>query len=230
MDRAESSNNYMQLSWIYSNIADFYGHDGQIEKSKSYYLKTLALDNSNWYAVNKLAWMAWSKDKNAKLALTMIKDIQLFNSSPSLDILKADILRYEGNIAEAGQLEDKIAKAVSHEDYGFMYTAFLNNQLLKKGEFEQAVKLSGEEIIRRPSVESYVLLMNCFYAMGDLAFAKKIAYTHLIGKTSEPPILIDVQRVLGKEDQTKKEILDELKDCAFELGPLRYSEIKRTIS
>lgn len=52
---AERSNNMELILWVYTNLADYYGHAGEIESSYEYYLKTLESDPSNAYAKKGLA-------------------------------------------------------------------------------------------------------------------------------------------------------------------------------
>lgn len=61
--KAEASKNRTMLLWVYTNLADYYGHDGRIQDSYEHYLKTLEIDSSNAYAKKGIAWIAYSKEK-----------------------------------------------------------------------------------------------------------------------------------------------------------------------
>ena len=58
----ESGGNLIQL-WTNSNIADYYGHDGQIKKSYNHYLKTLEQDPNDSYALKGIAWIVYSNEE-----------------------------------------------------------------------------------------------------------------------------------------------------------------------
>lgn len=227
---AEDSNNQEKMSWIYTNIADFYGHDGQIEKSYAFYNKALQLNPADWYAVKKLAWIAWSYDRNDDTALKLLQDISLFNSSPGITLLKSDILEYQNKTDLASKIREAIMEQVSKPAYGRMYAAFLNDYWLERGDIQKAQIIAEEEVNERPSYESYVMLMNTHYAKGNQAFAKTIAREHIIGITEEPLAMLDVMHVLADSDPEKNKIISELEACDFELGPLQYAKIKKTIS
>ena len=230
MALAEDSNDLNRRSWIYSNIADFYGHNGEIKKSKSFYEKALKINQADWYSVKKMAWIAWSNDMDDELALTMLRDLKLFNESPSIDLLISDILSYQNKTPASQKIKESISEIVCTSEYGYMYQSFLMEQCLAKGDFAKAKNLAEDEINRRPSVDSYVLLLKYYSAKGDLAAAKNIAYTYILGHTYEPAILLDVQSVLDPKSPEKQEIVDELVDCRFELGPLHYKELVKLVS
>ena len=69
---AESSNLKSAKIWSYTNLADFYGHSGQINKAYNYFLKSLELDPDNSYAKKGIAWIIFSHEKNTKEAKKII--------------------------------------------------------------------------------------------------------------------------------------------------------------
>ena len=65
---AEASNLKGMKQWSYTNLADFYGHAGEIEKSYNLYLKALELDPTDAYAKKGIAWIAFSYENNPIIA------------------------------------------------------------------------------------------------------------------------------------------------------------------
>ena len=94
--KAEEANDKALKIWSYTNLADFYGHNGQIEESYNLYLKSLALDNNNAYAKKGIAWIVFSHDKNPKEALRILDIISDEHFSPDYFLLKAEIAELKG--------------------------------------------------------------------------------------------------------------------------------------
>ena len=60
------------MIWTFSNLGDLNGHAGNIKTSYDYYLKTLAVDPNNSYALKGIAWIAFSHEKNiTKITLNL---------------------------------------------------------------------------------------------------------------------------------------------------------------
>ena len=57
---AEASNVPSIKQWVYTNLADYYGHAGKIEASYKHYLKALELDPNDAYAKKGIAWIVYS--------------------------------------------------------------------------------------------------------------------------------------------------------------------------
>eukprot|EP01090_Pellita_catalonica_P014485 TRINITY_DN3701_c0_g3_i1.p1 TRINITY_DN3701_c0_g3~~TRINITY_DN3701_c0_g3_i1.p1 ORF type:complete len:182 (-),score=35.45 TRINITY_DN3701_c0_g3_i1:25-570(-) len=98
MKKAEEANNKDLKAWSYTNLADFYGHNGQIKDSYKLYLKALELDNSNAYAKKGIAWIVYSHDKNPDEALRILDIISNEHSSPDYYLLKAEIAEFKNNL------------------------------------------------------------------------------------------------------------------------------------
>jgi len=96
-EKAEASKNRGQLLWVYSNIADYYGHDGRIKDSYEHYLKTLEIDSSNAYAKKGIAWIAYSKDNNSVEAQRILDSVLTGHVSPDYYLLKAEMAEFENN-------------------------------------------------------------------------------------------------------------------------------------
>lgn len=69
---AETYNNKYQKTWAYSKLGDFNERAGNIKESYEYYLKTLAIDPNNSYALKGIAWIAFSHEKDKKEANRII--------------------------------------------------------------------------------------------------------------------------------------------------------------
>lgn len=226
---AENAKNNNQIEWIYSNLADFYGHAGRIEESYNYYLKTLELDNNNMYALKGIAWIAFSHDRNTNKSLEIINFIENHHLVPDLYLLKSDIYDYENNTLKSKEAIKKYLELIGKNNYGDMYNAynvFLYNEVLDKK--NEALELAKKEISNRPTPESYDLLAWTYYNLGDFNKAFEIASAYTINKSHEPTILFHNELILKANNKLTSENSNkgELLESIYELGPNLESQIK----
>lgn len=226
---SEESKNNLQKEWIYSNIADFYGHAGRIEESYQYYLKTLELDQNNMYALKGIAWIAFSNDRSVVKSSKIIDFIETKHLVPDLYLLKADIYEYQDNISAKEKALEKYSSVLEENNYGDMYNKY--NALLfaeSNDKKEIALKIAQREIDNRPTPESYDLLAWTYYNMGDYEKAYEIASNFTINKSFEPTILFHNELILkaNKKLTSKNSNKNELLESLFELGPNLENQIK----
>ena len=229
MTLTENSNNIVQKEWIYSNIADFYGHAGRIEESYQYYLKTLELDNNNMYALKGIAWIAFSHDRNIDKASKIVDFIQTKHQVPDLYLFEADLYEFQNNNIGRENAINKYLVKLQESNYGEMYNAYnvllFSETLNKKNE---AIKIAEREIQNRPTPESYDLLAWAYYNMGDFEKAYEIAKEFTINKSHEPNILFHNELILKANNKLTNENSNkvELIESLYELGPNLESQVK----
>lgn len=219
---ADNSKNQELKEWIYSNLADFYGHAGRIEDSYTYYLKTLDLDKNNMYALKGIAWIAFSNDRNTNKSLEIINFIENHHLVPDLYLLKSDIYDYENNTLKSKEAIKKYLELIGKNNYGDMYNAynvFLYNEVLDKK--NEALELAKKEISNRPTPKSYDLLAWTYYNLGDFNKAFEIANAYTINKSHEPTILFHNELILKANNKLTSENSNkgELLESIYELGP-----------
>lgn len=226
---AESSNIASTKQWVYTNLADYYGHAGKIEDSYSHYLKALKIDSNDAYAKKGIAWIIYSYEGNADEALRILNTITTSFNSPDYYLLKAEIAEFQGNL-DVKELQINLYKeAVKNKNYGDMYNKY--NVLLyaeDHTESSKALEIAQTEIENRPTPQSYDLLAWTYYNHGDFKDALNIMENHVIGKTFEPETLFHLAQVYkanGEIDKASK-LKQELLESTFELGPLMTEKIK----
>ncbi|WP_320814116.1 hypothetical protein [Flavobacterium sp.] len=227
---AEQSNSKVLKVWVYSNIADFYGHAGRIEDSYNYYLKTLEIDGSNMYALKGIAWIVFSHERNAEEALQIVDYISTQHSVPDLYLLKADIYDFSGNLSKKRNAVNEYHASLEKNNYGDMYNKY--NALLYAeivGETNKAIIIANKEIENRPTPESYDLLAWAYYNNGDFDKALGIIEKHTIGKSHEPLIVFHNETILKANNKLTKENSNkaDLLASIYELGPNLETSIKR---
>ena len=226
---AESSKNEYLLQWNYTNLADYYGHAGRIQDSYNSYLKALAINPNNSYAKKGIAWIVYSYERNPKEALRILETVTNENAAPDYHLLKAEIADFMGDSEEKEIQTKKYLEKVANTKYGAMYAKY--NVLLFADDASQklkALEIAKEEVIARPTAQSYDLLAWSYYKNGNIEKAVEVSKNHVIGKTFEPEALLHTAYILKANGYQKEaqELKSELLGAIYELGPSSEQEIK----
>ena len=230
MAKAESSNLKNMKSWSYSNIADFYGHAGNIQASYDHYLKALEINPSDAYSKKGIAWIVYSHEKNPEEALRILNTVTKDYSAPDYHLLKAEIAEYMGNDALQEEEMEAYQTVVNNEAYGDMYNKY--NVLLysdDQNRMQDAIRIAQTEVTNRPTPQSYDLLAWAHFKNGNLDEALSIVETQIIDKTYEPETLYhvaEIYKAAGEEDKVKP-LKKELVASIYELGPTMESKINQ---
>ena len=226
---AESSNLKGLKQWSYTNIADFYGHAGDIEKSYNHFLKALELDPNDAYAKKGIAWIVYSHEKNPDEALRILNAVTKTYKAPDYYLLKAEIADYKGDKDSSDSQLKLYRIAMQNTAYGDMYNAY--NVLLNVDEntnFKVAIDIAKTEIENRPTPQSYDLIAWVYFKNGNLSAALDIVEQHVINKTYEPVTLYHVAEIYKAAGKTEdiKPFKKELLASLYELGPTMEDKIE----
>ncbi len=233
MERAKSqaekyNNDYLKV-WIYSNLGDYNGHDGNIQKSYDYYLKTLALDPNNSYALKGIAWIVFSHERNTEEAKRIVDVISKKHNSPDFYLLKSQIAEYENNPKLKNENLAQYFKLLKENEYGAMYNSY--NVFIyaeDKDSVNRAIEIAKTEISHRPTPDSYDLLAWSYYKSGDTKKALQIGEKYIAGKSFEPKLNYHLALIYKANNQLDKvaAIKKELLSSGFELGPVLERKIE----
>ncbi|TVZ51972.1 tetratricopeptide repeat protein [Dokdonia sp. Hel_I_53] len=227
---AESGKKKDLLIWVYTNLADYYGHDGRIHDAYAHYLKALEINPSNAYAKKGIAWIAYAYDNDPKEAIRIINSIEPQTMSPDLGLLKAEIFEYMGDEIKSKELTDQFIKASSDPRYGDMYNAY-HIEILSSNEqtAARAVAIAKREIKNRATPETYDLLSYAYLSNGDPERALEIQSNHVIGKTYEPVAQLHLAQIYKELGIANKVVplKNELLEASFELGPVITNTVKK---
>lgn len=226
---AESSNLSGMKQWTYTNLADYYGHAGNIKASYNHYLKALELAPDDAYAKKGIAWIVYSYEKNPDEALRILnKTTQRYNA-PDYYLLKAEIAEYKGDMEMKNQQLKLYNDAVKNPHYGNMYNVY-NAKLYVEDEqnSDLALTIAQTEIANRPTPQSYDLLAWTYFNRGDIYEALQVMENYVVNKTYEPETLYHLAEVYKANGNVNKakELKQELLESTFELGPLMEEKIK----
>ncbi|NNE78219.1 MAG: hypothetical protein HKN31_14245 [Pricia sp.] len=229
-EKAETSKNDQLKLWAYTNLADYYGHAGRIEDSYDHYLKALALDNDNAYAKKGIAWIVFSHEKRPNEAIRILDSVTKTYSAPDYYLLKAEIADYMGDDLNRLTNLDKYFALVQNPAYGDMYnTHNIAIYLNETEQFDRALALAQKEVSNRPTPETFGFLAYSQLKNGDYQMARKIVEKHVVGKTFEPAVLLQVAEIYKANGETEKveELKNELSGAIYELGPTTEKSIAK---
>ena len=215
--------------WTFSNLGDMNGHDGNIQKSYDYYLKALAIEPNNSYALKGIAWIAFSHEKNTKEANRIIDNISKRHHTPDFYLFKAQIAEYENNQASKDENLTAYFNMLNTINYGAMYNKY--NTLIyadDKTTAAKALEIAKIEIEHRPTPDSYDLLAWSYYNLGDAKKALEIEQKFVVGKSFEPKLNFHLATIYKANNMNAKTtpIKEELLKSTFELGPNLVKKIK----
>lgn len=214
-----------QAIWLYANLADFYGHAGEIEKAYRHYKMTLALDPAHWYAYKGLAWIAYAHDDQPEKARAMVYELMRNNDSPDLHLFLAELYEYEGDASCAAAEKEAFQWTSQQAAYGQMYRIPRIEMLLAEDRAAAAFKLAGEEIKERPTPETFGYFALALYHQGMVMTAQQVATEKVYLHTVEPVALQQLRVIFPEEAEMQQYIHDELVGAAFEIGPVAYAAL-----
>lgn len=223
---AESSQLDKVKQWTYTNLADFYGHDGQIEKSYKNYLKALQLNPDNAYAKKGIAWIVYAHEKNPKEAKRILDKIEKHHQSPNYHLFKAELAEFEGDDEQKNSHLKAYLDEVNNPKYGDMYNVY-TSKLLADSNNEKAVELAKIEVQNRPTPMSYDLLAWSYFNTGKKQKALEIIDTFVANKTFEPEAQYHMAKIYKANGQFDKvtALKEELLKSSYELGPLTTNQV-----
>jgi len=227
---AESSNLDGLKQWSYTNLADFYGHAGEIEKSYQHFLMALEIDPQDAYAKKGIAWILYSHENKPEEALAILEHCTTYYKSPDYELLKAEIADFIDNNDLKDQSIESYMAMSENPLYGDMYnshTAMVFNDELSQP--KNAIVLARDEVENRPTPASYDLLAWSYYNSGNTDLALQIIDEKVYGKTFEPAVLYHIAVIfkeVGRSNELDK-LKQELIASSYELGPLTESKIRQ---
>ena len=226
---AEKYDNKHLKIWTNTNLGDYNGHAGNIKEAYNYYLKTLAIDPNNSYALKGIAWITFSHEKNTDEALRIINQITKKHNSPDFYLLKAQIAEYKNDKEQKESNLNAYFNSIDNKKYGAMYNKY--NILLfaeEPNSLSKSLSIAEEEVEHRPTPDSYDLLAWTYLKMGNKEKALEIAKKHVEGKSFEPKLNYHLAEIYKANNELDKivPIKKDLMNSLFELGPIYEQKVK----
>ena len=223
---ANSRKNLALQIWTNTNIADYYGHQGDIKASYNHYLKTLALQPDHAYAKKGLAWILYSKEHNITKASVLIDHLLKNHNLPDYYLLKAEMASYQGDSVLSEEYMQQFFTLANNPLYGDMYNTHKIRALVKTDPYK-ALQLAQKEVDNRTTPQSYQLLALAQLASNQKQEALATITNFLVGKTSEPMALLysaQVYKANGMLDKVTA-LKTALLPASYELGPEIYKQV-----
>lgn len=228
-DMAERSKQPSQLSWIYSNLGDFYGHQGNLKASEASFQQALAMNPADAHSYKGLAWIQYSEHGNMTKAMDMLDKILEIKSSPDILLLKAQVYQSMDMPERATKLEMTAYQMMNDARYGRMYQLPLAHALAEQKNYDEALSLAVDEVDQRPTPETFAAMCNILWQANKKERALLLANEYVIGKTVEPKALLNILPVIMATNHEKL-IVEELAGTRFELGPVLFQEYQSYLS
>ena len=223
---ANSRNNLALQIWTNTNIADYYGHQGDIIASYNHYLKTLALQPDHAYAKKGIAWILYSKEDNITQASVLIDHLLANHNLPDYYLLKAEMASYQGDSVLSEEYMQQFFTLANNPLYGDMYNTHKIRALVKTDPYK-ALQLAQKEVDNRTTPQSYQFLALAQLASNQKQEALATITNFVVGKTSEPMALLysaQVYKANGMLDKVTA-LKTALLPASYELGPEIYKQV-----
>ncbi|GAK77990.1 hypothetical protein JCM19296_3599 [Nonlabens ulvanivorans] len=231
MELAEESGSENLMLWSYSNIADYYGHHGDLALSYKYYLKTLELDPQNDYALKGISWIAYSNDDDTALATQIINKLQSRHHIPDYNLILSEYASYQNDEKKALELRESFLKETNKPAYRGMYNTYRIENLLAGTEAQQksGLELAIIEVENRATPETYDLLGYAYLVNKMPVIALENHKQFVQNKTFEPVAQLHLAQIFkeNKLVDVAQPIKNELLEARYELGPVTYKEVEQ---
>jgi tetratricopeptide (TPR) repeat protein len=224
--------NKEQAQWTLSNLADMYGHAGNIEGAYEKYLKALELNPKDDYALKGIAWIALSHDHNPREAKRIMNILASRKRMPESHLFLAEVASFQGDESEKFAQLKMFRSMVSDPSYKNMYHKYLAT--IEAEDFnnpDATIEIAKTEIANRPTPQSFDLLAWGLYHQGKYSQALEIARRNVEGQTFEPDAYFHLGLIYHANGNSFKSklYLNEALKSEFELGPTITREIIQTL-
>ncbi|MEP0675684.1 MAG: hypothetical protein ABJC32_09170 [Nonlabens ulvanivorans] len=231
MELAEESGSENLMLWSYSNIADYYGHHGDLALSYKYYLKTLELDPQNDYALKGISWIAYSNDDDTALATQIINKLQSRHHIPDYNLILSEYASYQNDEKKALELRESFLKETNKPAYRGMYNTYRIENLLAGTDAQQksGLELAIIEVENCATPETYDLLGYAYLVNKMPVIALENHKQFVQNKTFEPVAQLHLAQIFkeNKLVDVAQPIKNELLEARYELGPVTYKEVEQ---
>lgn len=224
------SKNHATALWAQANLADMYGHAGEIDKSYQNYLAVLEKNPDYNYALKGIAWVAYAHDNKVDEAREIVEYLVKQKAMPDHHLLLAELAEYQGDNELHQKHIQLFESEASKAKYNGMYDAHLADLYASEfGDYDKALTLAHKELKKRPTPAMYALLAWVYELLGDHKKALAIIEEHVENKSFEPELIYKSAVIYASNnmDSKAKEYFLEAKDAGYELGPVVSQEVDR---
>lgn len=220
-------------SWSLSNLADMYGHAGRIQDAYNAYLAVLQKKPDYDYALKGIAWIALSHDKNFIEAKRIIQVLAARSRMPEANLMLAQIAELENDQPEKQKQLERFISLTDNDGYHTMYAKYLALLYAEDlNEPEKSLAIAEQEIVNRPTPQSYDLKAWALLKLGREKEALAVASRFVEGRTFEPDAAyhLGIIHLANKNYEEAERHLEEASRSSFELGPVIARKIDSALN
>lgn len=229
-DAVDASSSAPELQNVaYSNLADMYLHNGDIEKSKENYMLALKQNASNMHSILGLGWLSLLHDKSDSSAERLFKFVDNKIISPEAIFRQIQLQQARKDTAKELALAERFVALVTQKGYNNMYNKYLIE--LYTGILSQpddALLAAENELKNRNTPQT-----NAWYAYALMKAGKSdAAYEHykkfVAGKPLEGLELYYMGKLMEevKKGYNANQFFTEAKKNLYDLSPNIQEDLK----
>jgi len=207
--------------WLKASLGDYYGHNGELEKSYETFLSVLESDPNHLHALKGIAWIAFSHDKDIHIALEIMRHIRSKTEMPDVLLDMAKIMEFQDHPSSQKELEQTFLAESSKKAYDNMYASYIVD-LIASTDAINAIKIAQDDVDTRPTPGTYSQLAWAYYYNKEYSLAASIINEKVLDQTFEPELLYKSALILAanNENRAAGKLIKECKEAQFELGPI----------
>lgn len=213
--------------WGLSNLADMYLHNGFPQKAVEGYREVLRQDGKYVHALRGMAWVAFSHDKNAEAAESILQYLQVQYNMPELYLERAEIKEWKGEHDSARLFRSAFVKKVDDSFQRPMYAKYLIDCFTEDSAMlDVALEMALNERKNRATPETASWLAWCYFKKKNTKEAVDLLKSQVEGMTFEPDVLLQMAMIYAEDgqEQKAKAILAQCNGAEWEWGPLKQAE------
>lgn len=233
LDKIKADDNTAWYCWAKANLGDMYSHANRFADAYHCYIDVLAKDHHYYHALKGIAWLAFSHDKDAEAATTILTYLKQQHPVPDYDLLLSEIASYQHDEAAAHRHTQLFLTETQQPQYGDMYNKYIFDLYVNEANGgAKAMAIAQTEIRNRPTPESYYLLSRAYLKNGNPTMALQTAQLYVENKCFEPAVLyylgVLYQQVGNKHKAN--DYLQQASESSVELGPLYAVQINKALN
>jgi len=207
--------------WTKASLGDYYGHSGDVKKSYDTFLEVLNKDPKYRHALQGIAWIAYSYDRDPTMALQIYEYLNDLSDMPDQLLAMAEVYDFMNNDKETERLTAEFVARAEDPKFGDMYSMYLIDYYVDK-DISKAITLANKEVANRPTPQSYAALAWSLYHDGQVDESLNLIEKYVTSKTHEPELVRKsaVIAAAAGDEQLASQLLEDIADARFELGPL----------
>ena len=229
--REAGNNNYLKQVTL-SNAADLYLHKGNLKEAYKLYIESIKIDAADFHSITGIGWIALVHDKNDSLAEKIFRFVRQYNFAPDVLLKLEQVAEARGDSSAQKKLATEFTEKTDRPVYGLMYSKYLID--LYTGILntpEKAVALAEQEIINRPTPQTYTWYVWALYSNNEKEKAYTIFRNTVSGKPLEGPELYYMGKMMEglNKGYNAKQFFKAAYKNRYDLSPAKQKDLEKIL-